>query len=133
MGADKNSSHKRELGLYPKFTTNDSHTSFPRSSSHYGPTNPRNKPQTIPKRKHESRSKGLSNLAQCRADGPLPTGGRSVNCNRTTRCALQHTNGLNLVHGRSASKWCGVDGPRRPGGRSTKHLPAKNSWPTGSK
>jgi hypothetical protein len=49
MGADKNSSPKRELGLYPKFTTKDSHTSLPRSHSHNGPTNPRNKPQTIPK------------------------------------------------------------------------------------
>jgi hypothetical protein len=26
MGADKNSSPNRELGLYPKFTTKDSHT-----------------------------------------------------------------------------------------------------------
>jgi hypothetical protein len=60
MGADKNSSPKRELGLYPKFTTTDSHTSLPRSRSHNGSTNPRNKPQTIAKRKHETRSKGLS-------------------------------------------------------------------------
>jgi hypothetical protein len=60
MGADKNSSPKRELGLYPKFTTTDSHTSLPRSRSHNGRTNPRNKLQTIPKRKHEARSKGLS-------------------------------------------------------------------------
>jgi hypothetical protein len=28
MGADKNSSPKRELGLDPKFTTKDFHTSF---------------------------------------------------------------------------------------------------------
>jgi hypothetical protein len=34
------------------------------------------------------------------ADGLLPTGGRSVNYNRTTRRALQHTNGPYLVHGR---------------------------------
>jgi hypothetical protein len=60
MRADKNSSPKKEPGLYPEFTTKDSHTSLPRSRSHSGPTNPRNKPQTIPKRKHDSKSKGLS-------------------------------------------------------------------------
>jgi hypothetical protein len=30
MGADKNSSPNRELGLCPEFTTKDSHTGFPR-------------------------------------------------------------------------------------------------------
>jgi hypothetical protein len=85
MGADKNSSPKRELGLYPKFTTKDPHTSLPRSRSHYGPTNPRNKPETILKRKHESRSKRLSNPAQCRADGPRAWGGQSADTGRTVR------------------------------------------------
>jgi hypothetical protein len=70
MGADKNSSSKRELGLCPKFTTKDSHTSLPRLRSHNGPTNPRNKPQTIPKQKHESRSKGLSGSAKHQVDSP---------------------------------------------------------------
>jgi hypothetical protein len=83
MGDDKNSSPKRELGLYPKFTTKDSHTSLPRSCSHYGPTNPRNKPQTIPKWKHKSRSNGLSNPAQCRADGPRAWGGQSADTMQT--------------------------------------------------
>jgi hypothetical protein len=78
MGADKNFSPKRELGLYPKFTTKDSHTSLPRSRSHDGRTNPRNKPQLIPKRKHEPRSKGLSYSAAVLADGPRPPRGRSV-------------------------------------------------------
>jgi hypothetical protein len=68
-----------------------------------------------------------------RADSPLPTGGRSVSFNKRTRRALQHAYGPYLVHGQSASNWCRADGPRRPGGWSTKHLPAKNSWPTGSK
>jgi hypothetical protein len=85
MGADKNSSPKRELGLYPKFTTKDSHTSLPKSRSHYGPTNPRNKPQTIPKRKHKQRSKGLSNPASTLADSPRPWGGRSAVTGRTVR------------------------------------------------
>jgi hypothetical protein len=83
MGADKNSSPKRELGLCPKFTTKDSHTSLPRSRSHNAPTNPRNKLQTIPKRKHESRSKGLSNPVQCQADGPRGWGGGSADTGRT--------------------------------------------------
>jgi hypothetical protein len=46
MGADKNSSPKRELGLCPKFTTKDPHMSLPKSRSHNGPTNPRSKPRT---------------------------------------------------------------------------------------
>jgi hypothetical protein len=78
MGADKNSSPKRELGLYSKFTTTDSHASLPRSHSHNGPTNPRNKPQTIPKRKHEVRSKGLGCPAAALTDSPRPWGGRSA-------------------------------------------------------
>jgi hypothetical protein len=65
-----------------------------------------------------------------RADGPQPTGGRSVNTNRTSRQAPKHADGPYLVHGRFASNWCRADGPRRPDGRSAKHLPAKNSWPT---
>jgi hypothetical protein len=78
MGADKNSSAKRELSLYPKFTTKDSHTSLSRSRSHTGPTNPRNKPQTIPKQKHDSTSKGLSCPAKALTDGPQGMGGRSA-------------------------------------------------------
>jgi hypothetical protein len=85
MGADKNSSPKRELDLYPKFTATDSHTSLPRSRSHNGPTNSRNKPQTIPKRKHEARSKGLSCPAEALADSPRPWGGRSAVTVRTVR------------------------------------------------
>jgi hypothetical protein len=82
MGVDKNSSPMREPGLCPNFTTKDSHTSLPRSRSHNGPTNPRNKPQTIPKRKHNSRSK-LSNPVLCQADGPRAWGGRSADTGRT--------------------------------------------------
>jgi hypothetical protein len=85
MGADKNSSPKRELGLYPKFTATGSHTSLPRSRSHNGPTNPRNKPQMISKRKHEARSKGLSCPAGALADSLQPRGGRSAVTMRTVR------------------------------------------------
>jgi hypothetical protein len=85
MGADKNSSPRRELGLYPKFTTKDSHVSLPRSRSHSGPTSPRNKPQMTPKWKKDSRSKGLSNPAQCQADGPRAWGGQFVDTGRTVR------------------------------------------------
>jgi hypothetical protein len=85
MEADKNSSPKRELGLYPKFTTKDSHTSLPRSYSHYGPTNPRNKPQPIPKRKRNSRSKGLSNSALDQAECPQAPSGPSARLGRTVR------------------------------------------------
>jgi hypothetical protein len=85
MGADKNSSIKRELGLYPKFTTMDSHTGLPRSRSHNKRTNPRNKPQTIPKRKHEARSKGLSYPETTQADCPRSPGGLSVGTACTVR------------------------------------------------
>jgi hypothetical protein len=85
MGADKNSSPKRELGLNPKFTTKDSHTSLPRSRSHDERTNPRNKPQTIPKQKHEPRSKGLSCSASVQVDGPRPWGGLSATTTWTVR------------------------------------------------
>jgi hypothetical protein len=90
MRVDKNSSPKRELGQYPKFTTKDSHTSLPRSRSHYGPTNPRNKPQMIPKWKHETRSKGLSSPANTLADSLRPWGGRSA-----------VTGGRSTIHGRT--------------------------------
>jgi hypothetical protein len=90
MGADKISSPKRELSLDPKFTTKDSHTSLPRSRSHDGRTNPRNKPQTIPKRKHEPRSKGLSCSAAVQADGPRACGGLSATTTRTV-CTTRQT------------------------------------------
>jgi hypothetical protein len=76
-----------------KFTTKDSHTSLPRSCSHDGPNNPRNKPQTIPKRKRNSRSKGLSNSAEVQVDGPRPSSGQSVKHNRTSRSAPWNTDG----------------------------------------
>jgi hypothetical protein len=83
MGADKISSPKRELGLYTKFRTTGSHMSLPRSRSHNGPTNPRNETQTIPKRKHEPRRKGLSCSAAVLAYGPRPWGGQSAATART--------------------------------------------------
>jgi hypothetical protein len=92
MGADKNSSPKRELGLDPKFTTRESHTSLPRSYSHNGCTNPRNKPQTIPKWKQEA--KDLAVLKQLRrivrshlADCPRALRGRSANYGG---CSVKH-------------------------------------------
>jgi hypothetical protein len=87
MEADKNSSPNREFGLGPKFTTKDSHMRFPRSRNHNGPSNPRNKPQTIPKRKWNSRSKELSSSAQHQADRPQAPGGPSARPRRTIRGA----------------------------------------------
>jgi hypothetical protein len=86
MGADKNSSPKRELGLCPKFTTKDSHTSLSRSCSHNRPTNPRNRPQLNPTRKNNSKSKGHRQSGKYLADCPQCPGGLSVrrvrNCPR---------------------------------------------------
>jgi hypothetical protein len=84
MGVDKNSSPRRELGLCPKFTTKDPHTSLPKSRSHNGPTNLRSKPQTIPKRKRNSR-KELSRSALDQADRPQAPGGPSVRSRWTVR------------------------------------------------
>jgi hypothetical protein len=56
-----------------------------------------------------------------RGDGPLPTGGRSVNHNRTTKQAHRNADGPYLVLGRSASNWCRADSPRSPGGQSVLH------------
>jgi hypothetical protein len=146
MGADKNSSRKRELGLYPKFTTKDSHTSLPRSRSHSRPTNPRNKPQTITKRKQDSISKGLSCPAKALADSPRAKGGQSARTGRTIRdpradgplnaigsSAPQNSDGSYPRCGLSEGNSCRADGPRRLGGRSTKPLPARNCWPNASK
>jgi hypothetical protein len=85
MGADKNSFPKRELSLCPKFTTKDSHMSLPRSRFYNGPTNPRDKPQAVPKWKHDSRSKGLSCPAKALADCPRGWGGRSARTGQTVR------------------------------------------------
>jgi hypothetical protein len=74
-----------ELGLYPKFTTTDSHTSFPRSCSHNGPTNPRNKPQLNPTRKHNSKSKGLRQSGKRQEDRPQCPGRLSARRARTVR------------------------------------------------
>jgi hypothetical protein len=101
MGADKNSSPKRELGLCPKFTTKDSHTSLPRSRSHNEPTNPRNKLKTNPKRKHDSRSKGLSNPVQCQADGPRAWGGWSATLERRVRKMQQNQQRRTSKNGQS--------------------------------
>jgi hypothetical protein len=67
----------------PKFTTKDSHMNLLKSRSHGGPTNPRSKPQMIPKRKRNSKSKGLSSLALDQADRPQALGGPSARPVRT--------------------------------------------------
>jgi hypothetical protein len=148
MGAYENSSPKGELGLYPKFTTTDSHTSLPRSRSHSGRTNPRNKPQMIPKRKHEARSKGLgcpkTTQADCprspgglsavtwrtirghHADGPQPTVDGLLNTNKTTQPTPLHADGSYQALGQSAIKSCHSDCLRRPGGLSAKQLSTKS-------
>jgi hypothetical protein len=123
MRAYKNSSPTRELGLYPKFTTTDSHMSLPRSCSHNGPTNPRNKPQTIPKRKHEARSKGLAVLQEPwrTVRGPGVDGLRSP-------CGRSLTHGeLSIKHEQNDPTGTSTRG------RSAKHPPVKSNWRTRSK
>jgi hypothetical protein len=59
--------------------------SLPRSRSHNGPTNPRNKPQLKPTRKRNSRSKGLRLSAQPGADHPRGGDALSAGARRTIR------------------------------------------------
>jgi hypothetical protein len=58
MGADTNSSPKRELGLCPKFTTKNSHMGLPRYCSHSGPTNPKSNPKQSRSESETQREKG---------------------------------------------------------------------------
>jgi hypothetical protein len=74
-----------EFGLYPKFTTTHSYTSLPRSRSHNRPTNPRNKPQLNPTRKHNSKSKGLRQSGKHQANRRQCPGGLSARRARTVR------------------------------------------------
>jgi hypothetical protein len=101
MRANKNSSQKRELGVCPKFTAKDSHTGLPRSRSHNGPTNLMDKPQTIPKRKRNSRSKGLSSTAKPQADCPRPPGGPYAWVRRTVQKTLPNHQYSTLNNGPS--------------------------------
>jgi hypothetical protein len=78
MGANKIS--PRENRLSPKITTKGSHTSSPRSCSHDGPTNPRNKSQRKPKRKHNSKREELRQFAVHRANRRQEGGG--VDCSQ---------------------------------------------------
>jgi hypothetical protein len=126
MGATKNSSPKSRPRLCPKFTTKDSHTSLPRSRSHNGPTNPRNKSQTNHKRERNSRRKGHRQTTVLWADGPRGLGGPSPQ-----KAAPNHqyvpakTDGLYPTRGRYADNATCADSLASPSGQSDKHLATK--------
>jgi hypothetical protein len=133
-GSRKKFFPKDELGLCPKFTTKDSHTSLPRSRSHNKPTNPRNKPQLKAKRKRNSRSKGLRQSTVPGADGPRWTGGQSVRTRRTVRKIFPNNQYRTSKYGRSVIYPRTVREQPVPrgwseteGGRSAKHLQRKPS------
>jgi hypothetical protein len=128
MGAHKNSSLKREPGLYPEFTPSIPTRAF------QGHVVTADLPTlgTNPKRSQSGstiqEAKDIAILQQPwptvrghRADGPLPTGGWSVNRNKTSRQAPNRAHGPYLVLGRSASNSCRADGLRPLGGRSGPH------------
>jgi hypothetical protein len=75
MGADKSFSPKSRTQLCPKITSKGPHMNLPRSRSHNEPTNPRNKSQSNPKRKHNTRSKGLRPSVKAGADRPQGSDG----------------------------------------------------------
>jgi hypothetical protein len=55
-----------------------------------------------------------------RVDGPRPSSGQSVKCNRITKHASRNADGLYPTRGLSESNLCHVDSLRPPGGRSAK-------------
>jgi hypothetical protein len=136
--------------------------SLPRSHSHNGPTNPKNKPQTIPKRKRNSKSKGLSSSALDQADCPqAPTdrprdvgglsastgqsvckawvdcprgcGGLCENNPRTSSTAPSITDRPCRHLGPSATNTLHADCPRTPDGPSAKPPATEDGRKIGSK
>jgi hypothetical protein len=132
MGADKNSSPKRELGLYPKFTATDSHTSLPRSRSHNGSTNPRNKPQTIPKWKHKAKDLAILQEPWRTVRGPGVEGPRSPCGRSATHDGLSEQNdptgtstrGRSVPHPRTVREQLVPRGQSATSGRTVRQTPS---------
>jgi hypothetical protein len=148
MGANKNSSPKRELGLYPKFTTKDSHTSLPKSHSHNEPTNPRKKtPKQSRSGSTTQEAKDLAVLQvtwrtvrNLRADRPQGYGGPSKSCGglskkrpRTSSTAPSITDHPCRHLRPSVTNTLHADCPRTPGGPSAKPPATENGRNIGSK
>jgi hypothetical protein len=132
MAADKNSSPNRELGLCPKFTTKDSHTSLSSSRSHNGPTNPRNNPKQSRSESTNQEAKDLTVLQYTRrtvrglrADPPrgygrpfAGCGGLSKKWSPTTSTAPSITDRPRWARGPSAPsrtiRHFSTDRPRTP-------------------
>jgi hypothetical protein len=117
---------------------------LPRSHSHNGSTNLTNKPQTIQKRKRNSRSKGHMQFAVAWADRPQGGGGLSAGTRRTVRelaadCPKKVAEPL-VVH---CEKWIfrplpadhqrQADCPSSPRGTSAIPRATKNTGRNGSK
>jgi hypothetical protein len=88
----------------PEIHIKDSHTSLPRSRSHNGPTNPRNKPQLKATRKHNSRSEGLRQSMVPRADHPHGPRGLSAGPGRLSTGLLRTVRNSLLSHQYCTSK-----------------------------
>jgi hypothetical protein len=131
MGADKNSSSNSRTQLCPKITSKGSHTNLPRSHSQNGPTNRRNKSQTNPKRKHNSRSKGLRQFAVAWVD--CPQGRRTIRRARAdhpklaTEPLVAHRK-IRAVRSLPADCPSRTDCPQLSRGPSAKLLATENHW-----
>jgi hypothetical protein len=136
MGADKKSS-RRSNSTYAPNSPPRIPTQLPRSCSHSEPTNPRNKPQTIPKLKWNSRSKGLSSSARHQADSPQGWGGRSADTRWTVRDPRADSPEITIeppvehlekrtVRESTADGLSLADGRATPGGLSGQLPPNKN-------
>jgi hypothetical protein len=141
MGADKNSSPKRELGLCPKFTTKDSHAILPGSRSHNGPTNPRNKLQKQSQSGSTNQeAKDLAALRDTRrtvrgdrADSLRGTGGRSAGHGWTVRKRKSTLQWRTLNNGQSAPYPRTVREQPVPRGRSATSRQTIRQTPSGQK
>jgi hypothetical protein len=146
MGADKNSSPKRELGLYPSqpriptrvcqghvVTTDVPTLGTNPKRSQSGSTKQKAKDFTVLQQPKRTVRGHLVDCPRSPRGRSATYGGLSVKHEQNDPTRPCHADGLYHVLGRSASNSCHADSPRRPGGRSAKHLPTKNRWPTGSK
>jgi hypothetical protein len=120
--------------LSSKITTKDSHTNLLWSRSHNGPTNPRNKSLDA-KRKHNLRSKALSQICLSRTDRPwgwfepsMLYSGPSVGQRRTVR--IKHTEPLVAFWSIRTVSLGSTDCPTLGHGVSVKLPELKSTTPT---
>jgi hypothetical protein len=147
MGADKNSSPKRELGLCPKFTTKDSHrvcqgrvvtTDLPTLETN--PKQSRSESTTQKAKDLATLHSARRTVRELRADCPRGLGGPSARHRRTVRKRPQTSSTAPTITDRPwrhlrpcTTNTPHADCPRTPGEPSAKIPATEDGWKTGSK